>query len=57
MASTSNVSQANAELACSPKRSGENLWAPKLSFDGPAQTLPKQPLGDSLCWVGLETRQ
>lgn len=30
MASTSSVSQANAELACSPRRSGENLSAPSL---------------------------
>lgn len=30
MASTSSVSQAKAELACNPRRSGENLWAPKL---------------------------
>lgn len=30
MANTSSVSQANAELACSPRRSGENLPAPKL---------------------------
>lgn len=34
MASTSSVSQANAELACNPSRSGENLPAHKLSFDG-----------------------
>lgn len=40
MARTSNVSQANAELACSPRRSGENLWAPELSPDRPAPTLP-----------------
>lgn len=30
MASTSSVSQANAELACSPRRSGENLPTPEL---------------------------
>lgn len=30
MANTSSVSQANAELACNPRRSGENLPAPKL---------------------------
>lgn len=57
MASTSTVSQANAELACKPRRSGENLPAPKLSLDWLAQNLPKHPLGDSLCWVGLETQQ
>lgn len=59
MASTSSVSQANAELACNPKRSGENLPAPKLclSFSWPAQTLPELPPEDSLYWVGLENQQ
>lgn len=42
MASTSKVSQANAELACSPRRSGENLPAPSCHSDGrltPSQSI------------------
>lgn len=54
MASTSRVSQANAELACSPRRSGENLPAAKLCHSLAGLDPPCASAGDG---VGLETQQ
>lgn len=50
MASTSKVSQANAELACSPRRSGENLPAPSCHSDG--QLTPSQSIHLETACVG-----
>ena len=41
MASTSTVSQANAELACSPRRSGENLRRPSSVSQLAGPDLPR----------------
>ena len=51
MASTSTVSQANAELACSPRRSGENLRRPS-SVSQLAGPDPPRAGGDSLWGQG-----
>lgn len=47
MATTSSVSQASAELACSPRRSGENL---------PEEMPPEHHPGSSM-WPPLEVEQ
>lgn len=57
MASTSSVNQANAELACNPRRSGENLPAPTHPSCHWVGGCRPSLRSAHLCWVGLETRQ